>query len=73
MAPQKIAVSVDDDAKQLLVQSGYDAELGARPMKRIVTKTVENLVAKFMLSGQITSGSTIRITREMIESELGTA
>lgn len=73
LAPQKIAVSVDDDAKQLLVQSGYDAELGARPMKRIVTKTVENLVAKFMLSGQITSGSTIRITREMIESELGTA
>ncbi len=73
LAPQKIVITVDDEAKQLLVKSGYDAELGARPMKRIVTKTVENLVAKLMLGGQITSGSTIRITREMIESELGTA
>ncbi len=73
LAPQKIAVMVDDDAKQLLVQRGYDAELGARPMKRIVQKTVENLVAKFMLSGQVESGATMRITREMIESELGSA
>ena len=72
LASQKIAVNVDDDAKQLLVQRGYDPELGARPMKRIVQKTVENLVAKFMLSGQVGSGATIRVTREMIEGELGT-
>lgn len=72
LAPQKIAVSVDDDAKRLLVERGYDPQLGARPMKRIVTKTVENLVAKIMLSGQAESGATIRITREMIEGELGT-
>ena len=71
LAPQKIAVSVDDDAKRLLVERGYDPQLGARPMKRIVTKTVENLVAKIMLSGQAESGATIRITREMIEGELG--
>ena len=70
LAPQKIAVMVDDDAKQVLVQRGYDAELGARPMKRIVQKTVENLVAKFMLGGQVESGATLRITREMIEGEL---
>ena len=70
LAPQKIVVMVDDDAKQVLVQRGYDAELGARPMKRIVQKTVENLVAKFMLGGQVESGATLRITREMIEGEL---
>ena len=70
LAPQKISVVVDDDAKQLLVMRGYDAELGARPMKRIVQKTVENLVAKFMLSGQVESGATMRVTREMIEGEL---
>ena len=70
LAPQKISVVVDDDAKQLLVMRGYDAELGARPMKRIVQKTVENLVAKFMLSGQVDSGATMRVTKEMIEGEL---
>lgn len=71
LAPQKIVVEVDADAKALLVSAGYDAELGARPMKRIVSKTVENLVAKFMLSGQVESGATVRVTRGMIEAELG--
>ncbi len=71
LAPQKITVAVDDDAKDLLVKSGYDPELGARPMKRIVTKTVENLVAKSMLSGQVESGATVRVTRDMVAAELG--
>ena len=70
LAPQKISVSVEDDAKKLLVERGYDPQLGARPMKRIVQKTVENIVAKAMLSGQIESGMTVNITREMIEAEL---
>ena len=73
LAPQKISVVVDPDAKQLLVERGYDAELGARPMKRIVQKTVENLVAKFMLSNQAASGANIQITRDMIAAELGNA
>lgn len=71
LTPQKIVVEVEPDAKALLVERGYDPELGARPMKRIVSKTVENLVAKFMLGGQVDSGATVRITRTMIESELG--
>ncbi|MBR5621339.1 ATP-dependent Clp protease ATP-binding subunit [Candidatus Saccharibacteria bacterium] len=73
LAPQKITVVVDDDAKKLLVESGYDPELGARPMRRIVTKTVENLVAKSMLSGKVESGATVRVTRDMVAAELGTA
>ena len=44
LAPQKIAVTVDDDAKQLLVQKGYDPRLGARPMRRVVQKAVENTI-----------------------------
>ena len=70
LAPQKIEVRVEEPAKQLLVQRGYDPELGARPMKRIVQKTVENLVAKFMLGGQIESGAVVTITAEMINQEL---
>ena len=70
LAPQKITVTVTDDAKQLLVERGYDPQLGARPMKRIVQKTVENLVAKSVLSGQAGAGAQIMITRKMIENEL---
>lgn len=70
LAPQKISVKLDNGAKQLLVEKGYDPQLGARPMKRIVQKTVENLVAKYVLSSQVESGAEINITREMIAAEL---
>ena len=68
MALQKITVVVDDDAKKLLVEQGYDPRLGARPMRRVVQRSVENLVAKTMLGGDIQPGSTIRITKDDIEA-----
>lgn len=68
MALQKITIQVDDDAKRVLVDKGYDPRLGARPMRRVVQRTVENLVAKIMLGGQIQPGSTIRITKQDIEN-----
>ncbi len=68
MALQKITVVVDDDAKKLLVEQGYDPRLGARPMRRVVQRSVENLVAKTMLGGDIQPGSTIRITKGDIEA-----
>ena len=71
LAPQKINVALEQDAKELLVERGYDPQLGARPMRRIVQKTVENIVAKQMLSGMAESGTTVKVTREMIEEELG--
>lgn len=70
LAPQKITVSIDDEAKKLLVERGYDPEMGARPMRRIVQKTVENIVAKKVLSGEINSGADVAITKEMLEAEL---
>ncbi len=70
MALQKITIDVEEDAKRLLVDKGYDPRLGARPMRRIVQRTVENIVAKTMLSGQIAPGSTIRISRGDIENSL---
>ena len=70
LAPQKISVSIDEDAKKLLVERGYDPKMGARPMRRIVQKTVENIVAKMVLSGAIDSGANVVITKEMLEAEL---
>jgi len=68
MALQKITVVVDDDAKKLLVEQGYDPRLGARPMRRVVQRSVENLVAKTMLGGNVQPGSTIRVTKADIEA-----
>ncbi|MCQ2568751.1 MAG: AAA family ATPase [Candidatus Saccharibacteria bacterium] len=70
LEPQKISVTVDEGGKKLLVDAGYDPKLGARPMRRIVQKTVENIVAKNVLSGEAESGEKIHITTEMIRNEL---
>ena len=71
LEPRKITVSVTPDAIPLLVERGYDPKLGARPMRRIVQKTVENIMAKLVLSGQIDSGANVEITAEMIQEQLG--
>ena len=71
LSVQKISVEVDDDAKKLLVDAGYDPRLGARPMRRVVQRTVENIVANKMLSGELVAGSGIRLTVADIQSALG--
>lgn len=71
LEPQKVRVEVAEDAKYLLVEHGYDPRLGARPMRRIVQKTVENTVAKSMLSGNLSAGGSITIDRQHIEQALG--
>ena len=62
LAPQKISVSLTPEAKQILIEKGYDPKMGARPMRRIVQKTVENIVAAAILSGAAQPGSTLTIT-----------
>lgn len=62
LALQKISVTVDEDAKRFLVEKGYDPRLGARPMRRVVQKAVENLVANKMLAGHISAGDSLSIS-----------
>jgi ATP-dependent Clp protease ATP-binding subunit ClpC len=66
LEPQKVSVSVDDEAKAILVEKGYDPRLGARPMRRVVQKAVENTVAKQMLSGMVNPGDVITISGEQV-------
>ena len=71
MALQKVSVSVDADAKEFLVDKGYDPRLGARPMRRVVQRAVENLVAKQMLSGSVPPGTVITVTKDQVQQILG--
>lgn len=66
LEPQKVSVEVDDKGKQILVDKGYDPRLGARPMRRVVQKAVENTVAKQMLSGAVNPGDVIHITGDQV-------
>lgn len=61
LAAQHIAVQLTPEALKQIVHAGYDPEFGARPMRRIIQKTVENAVAVKILQGQAAPGSTITL------------
>lgn len=71
LEPQHVTVEVEDDAKALLVDHGYDPRLGARPIRRVVQKAVENVVAKAMLAGVLGASGHLVLKREHIERILG--
>ncbi len=67
LAGQKITVSVSPEAKLLLAEMGYDPKLGARPMRRVIQRVVENTIARKMLSGEAQVGANIEITPEIVQ------
>ena len=70
---QQITIAVTQEAKEYLVEKGYDPRLGARPMRRVVQRAVESTVARLLLSNSVTPGSVIELNRDQIESVLGPA
>lgn len=61
LAPQQIQVELTPAALKQIVHQGYDPEFGARPMRRIIQKTVENAVAVKILRGETQPGSVITL------------
>ncbi len=70
LAGQKIVVEVAAEAKPLLVEAGYDPKMGARPMRRVVQRVVENAVARAVLQGEAGAGQTVVITPEIVREYL---
>jgi ATP-dependent Clp protease ATP-binding subunit ClpB len=48
-----MGLEVTDDAKKQLAEEGYDPVYGARPLKRAVTRRLENPVSKLVISGEL--------------------
>lgn len=61
LAPQQIKVELTPAAKQQLVDTGYDARLGARPLRRMITRRVEDAVAGMILRGGAGAGDTVTL------------
>ena len=70
LAQRKVSVSLTPAAKDLLVQTGYDPRLGARPLRRTVQRTVENVVSQHLLSGQIMPGQTLQLDVSELQGAL---
>ena len=61
MAQQGITLQADDDAVAALAKDGFDAQYGARPLRRAIQNTVEDTVAELMLEGKLLSGDTAHV------------
>ncbi len=62
LAERKITLQLDDKAKEWLGQKGYDPAYGARPLKRVIQKYVQDPLAEMVLAGKIHDGETVKIT-----------
>jgi ATP-dependent Clp protease ATP-binding subunit ClpB len=56
---KRIHLEITDEAKQYLGRVGYSDTFGARPLKRVIQNEVETKVAKLIVAGKVTEGSTI--------------
>ena len=59
---RKIGLSLDAKARQWLAEKGYDPAYGARPLKRVIQKWVQDPLAQMLLAGEISDGSTIKLS-----------
>ena len=61
LAERHISLHVSDKAIKWLAEKGYDAVFGARPLKRLITSSVEDKIADLILAGKVGEGSTVHI------------
>ncbi|TBZ17405.1 ATP-dependent chaperone ClpB [Rhizobium leguminosarum] len=62
LSERKIVIDLDEEARHWLANKGYDPVYGARPLKRVIQKFVQDPLAEQILSGQVPDGSTVTVT-----------
>ena len=63
LSDRKIKLVIDDSAREFLADKGYDPAYGARPLKRVIQREVQDPLAERLLIGDILDGSTVNISR----------
>jgi ATP-dependent Clp protease ATP-binding subunit ClpC len=71
MVLHEVAIELTEEAKELLVEHGYDPAMGARPLRRAIQRFIEDPLADFVLGRTLEPGSTILVGRktEVVEGE----
>ena len=64
LADKSLSLEITDNAKQLIIERGYDPLYGARPLRRYLQSSVETLIARAILGGNLAAGSTITVDVE---------
>jgi len=58
---RRIGLTLTDAAREALVREGYDPMYGARPLRRVIQRRVENAISKRVLAGDFAEGSTVLV------------
>ena len=62
LAARKITLALDEDAKKWLAEEGYDPVFGARPLKRVIQRSLQDPLAEMLLAGDIKDGEAVPVT-----------
>ena len=64
LAERDLQIEMSEDAKDFLVEKGWDPAMGARPLRRAIQRYIEDPLADFVLGRELGSGATILVDRK---------
>ncbi|PKU26330.1 ATP-dependent chaperone ClpB [Telmatospirillum siberiense] len=64
LVDRNISIALDDAARQWLADAGYDPAYGARPLKRVIQRALQNPLATQLLEGKIQDGQTVAVSAD---------
>ncbi len=62
LSERKITLDLDEAARGWLAEKGYDPAYGARPLKRVIQKNLQDSLAELILSGRVSDGDTVKVS-----------
>jgi ATP-dependent Clp protease ATP-binding subunit ClpB len=62
LVDRKIDLELDRSALEWLAAEGYDATYGARPLKRVIQRSLQNPLAQLILEGAVAEGDTVTVS-----------
>jgi ATP-dependent Clp protease ATP-binding subunit ClpC len=69
MADRGLQLELTEEAKDLLVEKGWDPAMGARPLRRAIQRYIEDPLADFVLRAELTPGATIMVEKAPDEDD----
>jgi ATP-dependent Clp protease ATP-binding subunit ClpC len=69
MADRGLQLELTEEAKDLLVEKGWDPSMGARPLRRAIQRYIEDPLADFVLRAELTPGATVMVEKAPDEDD----
>jgi ATP-dependent Clp protease ATP-binding subunit ClpC len=70
LSEQRVTLALDQEAKDFLIEKGFDPVFGARPLKRTIQRYIEDPLAEEIIGGRIKEGSVVQIGKKKDREEL---